>query len=342
MMGVTAGADGSATTTGAGRINIGFNATYLDLTRFRGLATDQMRFTFAHQDLNGDNALGGNDPLGSTEGDLIDVTMGTSIQAYIFALYGTVGLTSDLDVGFAVPFIRVSMKGTATAVISSYTFDNNGTALHRFGGTETSPVLETSVPYNESATGIGDVALRLKYCFLRGAGVDLGALVDVRIPTGKQEDFLGSKKTGVTITAIFSKKVGEFAPHLNVGYEVRSAEFQSSRVFVKGGFDQKLLAGLTFAGDFLGTFDTENAKAIHLSPGTASILDSPVAGARAVRTLRLSNIPDSNNDNLYNLSAGFRYAPSASVMFLANVLVPLNSGGLRAPVAPTLGFSVTL
>ena len=75
-----------ATTTGKGRINIGFNATYLDLTRFRGLATDEMRFTFAHQDLNGDNALGGNDPLGSTEGDLIDVTMGTSIQAYIFAL----------------------------------------------------------------------------------------------------------------------------------------------------------------------------------------------------------------------------------------------------------------
>jgi hypothetical protein len=56
----------------------------------------------------------------------------------------------------------------------------------------------------------------------------------------------------------------------------------------------------------------------------------------------LSNIPDRSNDNLYNVSAGIRYSPSAQVLILANILVPLNDGGLRAPVAPTFGVSVNL
>ncbi len=330
-----------ATTVGRGKFSFGLNATYLDLSRFRGLATDQMQFAFTHKDLNGDGILGGLDST-ATEADVIDVTLGTHITASIFVFYATYGITSNLDLGIAVPLIHISVNGTAHAVISSYTYANQGFAEHVFGGTATRPILTTDVPYDQSVTGLGDLAVRLKYCFLRGGSVDLGALVDARIPTGKKEDFLGTGKADVTIAGLLSKKIGDFAPHFNVGYEIRSAEFQSSRVVVKGGFDQKLLAGMTFAADFLGTFDTDQSKAIKLFPGSATIREFAGPGQFTDVTVPLSNIPDRNNDNLYNLSVGFRFAPSTSVLFLANILVPLNDGGLRAPIAPTVGFSMNL
>lgn len=329
-----------ATTIGKGRINVGFNATYLDMSRVRGVATDQMRFTFTHEDVNGDGILGGADAEGSTEADVIDVTMGMNLTAQIFALYGAWGITQNLDVGIAVPFIRIHMNGTASAVINSFTYANTGRASHFFSGTADNPVLVTEVPYDQSATGIGDVVLRLKYCLLRGSGVDLGALADVRFPTGKKEDFLGSGKMDAILGLLFSKKLGDFTPHLNLGYEIRKADFQSDRVVLKGGFDHRILEGLTFAADFLGTVDVNSAEAIRLYPGSVTIVEAGNNNGQAMRTVRLSNIPDSENDNLYNLSVGLKYSPSQSFLILANMLVPLNQAGLRATVAPTVGLSL--
>ena len=156
-----------ATTIGRGKFSVGFNATYLDLSMFRGTATDQMQFGFTHKDLNGDAILGGIDST-STEGDVINVTLGSQIKATIFAFYATYGITSNLDLGVAVPLIHISLSGTAHAVISSYTYANQGSAAHFFGGTSTSPILTTDVPYDQNVTGLGDLAVRLKYCFIRG------------------------------------------------------------------------------------------------------------------------------------------------------------------------------
>jgi hypothetical protein len=40
-------------------------------------------------------------------------------------------------------------------------------------------------------------------------------------------------------------------------------------------------------------------------------------------------------------SFGFRAAPSDRIMFLGNVLLSLNDGGLRSSVAPTIGATLT-
>jgi len=329
-----------ATTIGKGRFNVGFNATYLDMSRVRGVATDQMRFSFTHEDVNGDGVLGGADAEASTEADVIDVNMGMSLTAQIFAFYAAYGITRNLDVGVAIPLIHIHMSGTATATINSFTYANTGRASHFFGGTADNPILETTVPYDESASGIGDVVLRLKYCFLRGSALDLGFLADVRFPTGREEDFLGSGKADAIFAVLFSKKIVDFTPHLNLGYEVRKADFQSDRVIVRAGFDQRILQGLTFAGDFLGTIDVNQSEAIKLYPGTVTIVEAGNNSGQVARTVRLSNIPDSDNDNLYNVSVGMKYSPWQGALFLANMLVPLNQAGLRASVAPTLGVSV--
>jgi hypothetical protein len=329
-----------ATTIGKGRINFGFNATFLDMSRVRGVETEKMRFTFTHEDLDGDGTLGGPDAQTATEADVIDVTMGMNLTAKIFAFYGAWGITKNLDVGVAIPLISVHMHGTAEAVINSFTYANVGSASHFFGGTATSPALVTTVPYDESATGIGDVVVRLKYSFLRGDAVDLGALANVSIPTGREEDFLGSGETNAIFALLASKKIGDFTPHLNLGYELRAAEFQSDRMIVRAGFDQRVLQGLTFAADFLGTFDLNESEAVKLYPGSITVVEYGQSGGTVRRTVSLSNVPDRDNDNLHNLSVGFKYSPSQAFLVLANILVPLNEAGLRASVAPTVGVSM--
>ena len=328
-------------TIGKGRIGIGFNYSYLNLSRFRGLPTEDMRFTFTHQDVNRDTVIGGNNPA---ENDLIDLTMGMNVNTSIFAVYATVGVTSDLDVGIAIPVINVSLNGTATAVINSYTYARLGEALHFFGGDSVNPVLETKVPYDASASGLGDIALRFKYAFLHQNGFDGAALADIRLPTGNADNFLGTGKTNVRLIGILSRKFQDFTAHLNLGYEKRSADFQSDRIDFTLGFDNKVMSSLTFALDILGTVDINADKAIKLFPGTRTIVDQVVQGGTVIgqnlRQVPLSNIPDRNNDDTYSLSTGFKYAPSDHSIILANILVPLSDGGLRASVIPTVGFSL--
>jgi hypothetical protein len=226
-------------------------------------------------------------------------------------------------------------------VIDSYTFARLGSAHHSFGADTLHPTLTTQVPYDQSATGLGDVALRVKYSFPRGVGIDAAALLDVRFPTGKKEDFLGSGKTAVRIWGIISKQVGDITPHLNIGYRHKPVDLQSDAVEFRAGFDNKLFSGLTFCFDLLGQVDLNSSKAIHLAPGTATLYDFVPNGLN-IRTVSLSNIPDRTEDNTVSGAAGFRYAPSDNIILLANILFPLNDGGLRAQVAPTVGVSINL
>jgi len=203
------------------------------------------------------------------------------------------------------------------------------------------PQFETSFRYDESGTGLGDIAVKLKYSFLRGTDVDLAALLDVRIPTGDEDDFLGTGKTSVRFSGIISKKIGDFTPHLNIGYDRRAADLDSDEFEFVAGFDHKIASGLSFAFDILGEFDLNDDEVIKLFPGTKTISDRVPMG-QSERQVDRSNIPERDDDNSISVSFGFRYAPSEHVILLGNILVPLNEGGLRSTVAATYGVSVSL
>ena len=324
-------------TIGAGKLNMGFGYTHLAFSRLRGLPLTQMRFTFTHVDVTPDDTLGDSAP----ESDDMDVFMDLHINASIYAFYATLGVTKSLDIGVAVPVLSVNLQGNARARINSFTYGRFGKALHYFGGDTLNPVLQTTVPYDESSTGLGDVALRIKYNFAHDAGVDFAGLLDVRFPTGKKDDFLGTGKMKARLSAIISKRFKDLRPHLNVGYEFRAADFETDIIDIKAGFDQKLLSGFTFAMDVLGTIAMDNSKTAQLLPGSRDIYFRVNQG-QYIEHVDLSNVPERTNDNQVTLSSGFRYAPSESIVFFGNALVPLNDGGLTATITPSLGFSIYL
>jgi hypothetical protein len=308
-----------------------------------------MQFAFTHQEVTNrttgkpDSVLG----LNPNESDIITITTDLHARAHIGALSATVGVTKDLDVGVALPVISMTLSGSAKAVISSYSFAVGGFANHYFGGDSLHPILQTTYPYNRTATGIGDLAIRAKYSIARGGSIDAAALIDVRLPTGKTEDFLGTGKVTTRVWGILSRRFGEVTPHLNVGYTNNPAEFQSDALEFRAGFDSKFFSTLTFAFDILGHIDLSTSEAIHLAPGSTTIYDHPGkfpttdSTGVVARQVANSNIPDSNTDNIYSAAVGFRYSPAEKFVIVFNMLVPLNSKGLRAALAPTLGFSAS-
>ena len=261
----------TAETLGKGKVNVGFNFTYLDLAKFRGLATEEMKFTFTHQDVTS--------PFGNTlgdspnESDLIELTLGMDVSASIFAMFATMGITNNFDIGVAIPFININLRGEATAEIISHTFTINDTANHRFNTDGADPILIIGVPYDESTTGLGDITIRMKYSFLRGTGVDMAALVDLRPIPGDEENFMSTGNPNLRFSWIMSKKIGSFTPHLNMGYDRRWDSHDSDEFEFILGFDQKLTKGITFAAGILAEYDLEKKEKINKD----SVVNLPLA-----------------------------------------------------------------
>jgi len=327
----------NARTLGQGKLNVGFNYTYLGLEKFRGVPTENIRFTFTHLDFPKTGVLGDN----PNESDLVNLNLDLNVNANILVLLSTYGITNNLDVGIAIPFAKISLLGNSKATVESFTLARDDTARHQFGSDPTRPQLTTFAGYNASATGLSDIALRLKYSFLQGAEIDLAALLDVRLPTGDEADFLGTGKTNAKLTWIMSKKIGDFLPHLNLGYERRGADRDSDEFELIAGFDQKIVSGVSFAAEFLGEFDVNRGEAIELLAGETEIIERPRGSLPPlVRQIDLSNVPERDRDNTMSAALGFRAAPSERLLLFGNILVPLNDGGLRSNVVPTFGVAM--
>ncbi|MGH7496080.1 MAG: transporter [bacterium] len=315
----------TAETLGKGKINAEVNFTYLNLAQLRGLATKDTRFAFFHEDVDQTGILGDT----NFESDILNLTLGFDVNASIFVSSATVGVTNNLDIGLAIPIVNVRLSGEAHAVLEGPTSD----IFHILGANDVIDV----VPYDESATGLGDVALRLKYSFVRGAGINLAAFIDARFPTGEKENFLGTGKTNTRFSMIGSKKMRNFSPHINLGYNYRPAEFDSDELELAVGFDQKVAEGVTVAVDLLG----ELKDAIQFLPEETVTIVYQQQTNFVPRKVDLTNIPQKDYDNTLNAAFGFRIAPSERALFLGNILVPLNDGGLRPEITPTIGMTLS-
>lgn len=328
----------TATTLGANKITLGVNLTHLNLNKLRSINLDEMEFTFLHEDVA---EPGRGDLL--FELDLVRVRPNLQLSSNIIAFFGSYGVTPNLDVGIAIPFITIRMEGTMQTRIDSYTWTNSGLALHFFDGGVNDPVLTDEVAYSQSATGIGDVALRGKYRFPVEAGVDLAALVDIRLPTGNKDNFFGTGSLNGRFALIGSRKFGAFTPHANVGYNYRGADLDSDELEFALGFDQQMRPGLSLALDLLGEIDLNSFEAIHILPETERLeYTPPNTDATVVEEIRLSNIPDRENDHVLMASFGARWAPTSRIQVLGNVLVPLLQTSLRSTVVPTVGVGIVL
>lgn len=161
------------------------------------------------------------------EGDLLGVT--TSVDLWQETLIGffSYGVTNRFDVGIAVPFVRNKMDAKLSMSIDRLsTIDQP--LMHRFvddnlRDPEGDEVLAGGslielVSEREEANGIGDVHLRAKYRFADAPEGGLAVSFDVALPTGDDQDYLGTGSARATAMLVGSRRWGAFSPYFNVGY----------------------------------------------------------------------------------------------------------------------------
>ena len=193
-------------TLGKGRFFIGANVSGISFASLNSAPLSDLRFNFAHQDVG---APGLGNPV--LENDIINTQLTLEINQQVATIFGTWGILDFVDIGIAVPVVRVSLAGTSVSQITPF----GPVAVHRFGGDSANPILNASKSVSGTASGFGDIATRVKINLGQGETWGAAILTDVRIPTGKEEDFLGTGSASVRVLGIVVPSSAPSRPHLN-------------------------------------------------------------------------------------------------------------------------------
>ena len=312
-----------AQTLGRGRFFVGVNVTGQHFERLRGVRLDNLQFNFTHEDIA---PAGRGDP--DFENDIIQVRVAMGVDLLVTSMFASWGIVDGVDIGVSVPFVHTSIEGQSVAQILP--FGSGGTPLHAFGyDLNGDPILTAVAATQGSATGVGDVAARLKIGVFQSGKVGVALLGDARFPTGDEENLLGAGQFSGRGLGIVSMKFGPFSPHANIGYAIRDANTENNSVLATLGFDNLLSPWATMAFDLISEWQVGDSKL--QVPGTV-VYTEPFP-----HTVEPTNLP-SQKDNFMSASLGFKFQTPRGITLVMNGLIPLRDSGLQPSAIWTGGL----
>jgi hypothetical protein len=328
-----------ADTIGSGKFNVGLNYNHSSFTQVDNLPLRDgaLALVFQHIDVNGDNEHF--EPF--YEGDVITAQLFLKIQTDITAFSLSYGLSDRVDVGVAIPVVKVDIEARSDAVVQRIATGNTPFVnLHQFvNGTA-----QESFSQSGSASGLGDIVLRGKFQAVRGGSGGLAFAVDVRVPTGEERDLLGTGATQVKGMVIGSLRLGTLSPHLNAGYtwsdKPRGGGTIPDEIDATAGFDLALHPRLTFAVDVLGR-DFRNGTRVRVV-NTQFVANTETDATKPLN-LVTATFPRLTVESVANLntllgSVGFKFNPVANLLLSVNGLFSLNHNGLQARFTPLVAL----
>ncbi len=308
-------------TLGRGRFFIGTSVTDIEFTSLNGVPLNNLLLNFKHEDEDPVPDLG--EPF--FENDVMALNLAMSVNVLVGTVSMTAGLTDFIDIGVAVPIVRTQVSGRTEAQILPF----GSVAIHRFGGTATDPILRATASMEGSATGIGDVAARVKINLGQGSRMGAAILGEVRLPTGNEGDLLGAPGTQIRVEGLYSAQLGSFSPHLNVGYAARTDESLNDAVLITGAMDNLVTDWLTLAMGVESELQV-GANKFHLP--SEIVYTDPFE-----RRIPAVNVPEKNGD-LLRASVGAKFTVRGGTVLVANALLPLRDVGLQPDFIWTLGL----
>lgn len=249
----------------------------------------------------------------------------TSVNQYVgFATYG---LTRKVDISIAVPFNRIAMGVSSSGI--EYSTTSPATASF----TEFTP---------GAASGFGDVVLAGKGTLWTNEKYGVAAGMELRLPSGDEQNFLGSGTVGLKPYVVFARR-GKVAPHLNLIYQ-----WNSSSPLTKDangqpqplprflgytiGVDTGLIKRVTFAVDLVGQHFFNAPRITTPSTFTVNVNNTVPQKFSSVS-------PFNGGYEVDNLAVGLKANPWKQLLILGNATIKLNNGGMRATVIPMVGAS---
>ncbi len=235
-------------------------------------------------------------------------TLTLRVRADTITFAGNYGVTDELDLSVAIPFVRLNISGERFDTYRGRRFLQAGASV--------------------SASGLGDVVVRGKYNVFRdgGSGVAIGS--ELRLPTGNEDNLLGASGFGFQPRVMASYESGNVAISGNLGYSIRES---ADELDYRGALTFNPVRRLTLIGEILGR---------RLSLGQLTEATTPHPQLTGVDTIRLTSI--ANNANRLVAVGGFKWNITDTWLFNASVLRPLTSAGLNAGWVPAFTFDYSL
>jgi len=361
-----------AETIGRGKVAFGVSYQRFRFSNLDGINLHNVPAVFTHIPNTGSN-----ETPEAYESDVIKTTNNLDLNMDQTVFYGTVGITDRLDVSVSIPLTSVRFGASSDATIDRVS-GNNFNLIPPIPGVP-NPIanphmfpngtLQNTYSNSGTATGIGDVTIRVKDNIYRGENFQVAAVVDIRTPSGNAQEFLGSGATGIKPFLAISSG-NRFSPHLNIGYQwngssilagnltgttvteatvngadqavISNGSATSSRlpsqVFYSLGFDFGATKRLTLAADYLGQ-TLINTPRVFLSsyttqPPPVSLAPSPEAPEK-LPTITAGK----DTIGISSGAVGFKYNLFGQFLLTGNVLFRLDNKGLRQDVTPMVALS---
>ena len=315
-----------ADTIGARRVSIGFAYQRLAFDSIENIDLQSVPAVFTH-----DNA-----ELRGGREDVITTVNSIDSKVSRSAAFITYGVTNDLDVSIAVPYITTDIVVTSDATVRR--IGTTTPEIHFFRAVDDSIGDRRIYTAFGHASGIGDITIRMKQAIKKSPknGIALG--IDLRLPTGDENNLLGTGAPAVQPFAAWSATYGTFAPHINLGYQWNgsstlagdieagvSADLPDVAVYALGAV-VAIHPRVTLALDVLGRY----------------IIDSPRVRLEDFVALDghsvYPNIAfDTGSINELSSAVGLKINVAGRLLLNTNLLMRLNSEGLRDKISPLVG-----
>jgi hypothetical protein len=310
-------------TLGRGKININVSYQYVELNQYDGRDMDRLEAA--------DPIIVRVFDVGGTliRRDALRLRYRLNLVNHIVGLSATYGILDNLDANIFVPLIQSSFDSTAERQL---------VASETLGGSFSpapppNPVRTGTV--DGDAFGIGDILLRAKYQLPRLADFREALGLQLRLPSGDENDFHGTGTFEASPSYYISTVIAErVEPHANFGVDLRSDDVSRSQGRYDAGVDvditHRVGVSLAFLGrsQFKGSADQSETEFLHLTPNGPQL--RPLLGL------------DFGRKDYFDLSFGARAVIWRELMLFVNGIYALNDDGLRNDtIIPTVGLEGT-
>ena len=227
----------------------------------------------------------------------LDVTTITGFASY--------GLTDRFDIGVVAPISRLHFSGRR---------------VNTFNGVST---LQSS--QSHSASGLGDLAMTARYRLAGEGGTGFAVGTDLRLPTGRQGDLLGTGKTAWRMLGIGSWERAPFAVDVNGGFSVGGASRELSWA---SAVTYAATPRITVIGELMGRHFNDLTR--------VSDVYQPHPVLAGIETMRW--LPTGGGLQTVYLVTGAKVNIHGRWLLKANVLTRLTDTGLRAKFTPSIAL----
>jgi hypothetical protein len=231
-----------------------------------------------------------------------------AIDANIATLHGSLGLGNRTELSAALPLVLLRMNGSRVNAYRGQVF--------------------AQAEASATATGLADAVVRTKFTLFEDEGAGVAAAFEARLPTGRQEDLLGSGAMSWKLSAIGSLEGERISSHANVGFGFGGL---ARDLTIAGALAASASDRLTLTGELVGRWMDV--------PGGITTSAAVHPSLRDVRTLRLT--PDGSTLGMISVAPGIKWNVSDMWVLVANAAIPLTKGGLTAGFTPFIGFDYT-